>query len=106
MSKERLEEIKKLRETILEENDFLTRCVLANVFVGLGYMDYLIQQAGRVQELESRIADDEHFVVEILEQNKRYRVAIRECIERMDKGGAGTRSFVYETLKKALEGTK
>ena len=53
---------------------------------------WLIEQTGRVQELEENI--------------KRYREAIRECIERMNKGGAGTRSFVYETLKKVLEGTK
>ena len=50
---------------------------------------WLTEQAERVQELERKI--------------KRYREAIRECLERMNKGGAGTRSFVYETLKKALE---
>lgn len=88
--KEWLEEIKKLRETILEENDFRTRCVLASVFVCLGYMDYLIKQVERVQELE--------------QQNKNYRKAIKECIERMNEGGAGTRSFVYEKLIEVLEG--
>lgn len=103
MSKERLEEIKKLRETILEENDFLTRCVLANVFVGLGYMDYLIQQAGRVQELESRIANDEHFVVEILEQNKRYREALEE-IKELTRFDDGSKEKKYEIACKALEG--
>jgi len=41
---------------------------------------------------------------ELLETLKRYEKAIRECIERMNEGRAGTRSFVYETLKKALEG--
>lgn len=51
---------------------------------------YLYEQAERVQELE--------------QQNKNYRKAIRECIERMNEGGAGTRSFVYEKLIKALEG--
>ena len=50
----------------------------------------LIEQVKRVQELE--------------QQNKRYQKSIKECLERMNKGGAGTRSFVYETLKKALEG--
>ena len=49
----------------------------------------LIKQVEQVQELE--------------QQNKRYQKAIKECLERMNKGGAGTRSFVYETLKKALE---
>ena len=37
------------------------------------------------------------------QQNKRYREAIRECIERMNAGGAGTRSFVYEKLIEVLE---
>lgn len=55
-------------------------------------MVWLIEQTGRVQELERKI--------------ELYREAIRECIERMNEGGAGTRSFVYKTLKKALEGTK
>ena len=50
---------------------------------------WLTEQAERVYELE--------------QQNKNYRKAVKECIERMNKGGAGTRSFVYETLKKALE---
>ena len=51
---------------------------------------WLIEQTEKVQELERKI--------------ERYREAIKECIERMNKGGAGTRSFVYETLKKALDG--
>ena len=53
---------------------------------------WLTEQAERVFELE--------------QQNKNYRKAIKECIERMNASGAGARSFVYETLKKALEGTK
>ena len=51
---------------------------------------WLIEQAERVQELEK--------------QNKRYRKAIKECIERMNNGGAGTRGFVYEKLTELLEG--
>ena len=92
MSKERLEIIKKLRETILEENDFRTRCVLAYVFVNLGYMDWLIEQAERVHELETfkeemgnryeiwhigakkSLAEKE----ELKQQNKRYREALEE----------------------------
>ena len=50
----------------------------------------LQEQAERVHELE--------------QQNKNYRKAIKGCIERMNEGGAGTRSFVYEKLTKALEG--
>ena len=53
---------------------------------------WLTEQAERVYELE--------------QQNKNYRKAIKECIERMNASGAGARSFVYETLKKALEGAK
>lgn len=41
---------------------------------------------------------------ELLETLKRYEKAIRECIERMNEGGAGTRSFVYEKLIEVLEG--
>ena len=41
---------------------------------------------------------------ELEQQNKCYRKAIKECVERMNEGSAGTRSFVYETLKKALNG--
>ena len=48
--------------------------------------------------------DDALRVKEIEQQNKRYREAIKECVERMNEGGAGTRSFVYEKLIKALEG--
>lgn len=51
---------------------------------------WLIKQAKLVQELE--------------QQNKRYREAIKECVERMNAGGAGTRSFVYERLIEVLEG--
>ena len=50
---------------------------------------WLVEQAERVYELEEKI--------------ERYQKLIKECLERMDKGGAGTRTFVYETLKKALE---
>ena len=50
---------------------------------------WLIEQAEQVYELEGKI--------------ERYREAIKKCLERMNAGGTGTRSFVYETLKKALE---
>ena len=53
---------------------------------------WLVEQAERVYELEGKI--------------ERYQKSIKECLERMNKGGAGTRTFVYETLKKALEGEK
>lgn len=35
---------------------------------------------------------------------ERLEKAISVCLDRMNEGGAGTRSFVFETLKKSLEG--
>ena len=108
MSKERLEEIKKLRETILEENDFRTRCVLANVFVGLGYIDYLIKQAERVQELENHIDhlydNNVHLKGDyrLQEQNKRYREAL-ESIKELGEWGMFTDKYA-RIAQKALEG--
>ena len=45
-------------------------------------------------------------IQELVHQNKRYQKAIKECVERMNAGGAGTRSFVYKKLIEALEGEK
>ena len=39
-----------------------------------------------------------------LEKVERLEKSISVCLDRMKEGGPGTRSFVYETLKKALEG--
>lgn len=39
-------------------------------------------------------------------KSERYEKAIKECIDRMNEGGAGTRSFVYEKLKEVMEGTE
>lgn len=67
---------------------------------------WLIEQAGRVQELESDSynAHLERLLDRKEQEIERYRKAIKECLERMNAGGTGTRSFVYETLKEALEG--
>ena len=64
------------------------------------YIKYIIENA----EMLNNALDYALRVAEIEEQNKRYREAIRECIERMDEGGAGTRSFVHQKLSEALEG--
>lgn len=66
-------------------------CFDLNDSVTLMLEDYysLIEQAERVHELER--------------QNKNYQKAIKECLERMNEGGAGTRSFVYEKLIEVLE---
>jgi hypothetical protein len=42
----------------------------------------------------------------MLDKIERYENAIKECIDRMNEGGAGTRSFIYEKLKEVMEGTK
>src|SRR5690606_8177935 len=69
--KKRLEEAKLMAEMLRVE----TR--LPHDFP-FDLVDWLVEQAERVQELESRIADDEHFVAEILEQNRRYREVINQ----------------------------
>ena len=57
-----------------------------------------------IKALRARIMGLERENRELKEQNKRYRKAVKECVERMNEGGTGTRSFVYEKLIKALEG--
>ena len=42
----------------------------------------------------------------MLDKIERYENAIKECIERMNEGGPGTRSFIYEKLKEVMEGTE
>ena len=105
--KERLEEIK--RKFDLDR----IRKFLDTNLISPQDLIYLIQQAERVQELENKLENvmDRHTYLEgdyydLQKQNERYRVAIRECIERMNEGGAGTRSFVYERLIEVLEGEK
>ena len=57
-----------------------------------------------IKALRARIMGLERENRELKEQNKRYRKAVKECVERMNEGGTGTRSFVYEKLIEALEG--
>ena len=57
-----------------------------------------------IKALRARIMGLERENRELKEQNKRYQKAIKECVERMNAGGAGTRSFVYEKLIEVLEG--
>ena len=59
-----------------------------------------------IKALRARIMGLEGENRELKEQNKRYQKAIKECLERMNEGGAGTRSFVYKKLIEALEGEK
>lgn len=89
--KERLEEIETKYSTLTVSSEKNGK---EYTEVDVEDLVFLIQngfkQAERAYELEQQI--------------KRYRKAIKECVERMNAGGAGTRSFVYETLKKALNG--
>ena len=55
--------------------------------------------------MESRIADDEHFVAEILEQNKRYREALEEIRALYPLRNLGYQVFeIRKIVIKALEG--
>lgn len=77
--KERLETIKELVkkiESILY--DEWRQQELTNLIESLYYADHINWLINRVEELENRIANDEHFVAEILEQNKRYREVINQ----------------------------
>lgn len=95
MSKERLEESKNVIEDIEDlqnERDF-RQADIAKCYLVEKHGRWLIEQAERAQELEDRIKDDEHYVAEILEQNKRYRtllkevnLVIREAIDSLNKG--------------------
>jgi hypothetical protein len=46
------------------------------------------------------------WLIEQAEKTERYEKAIKECVERMNEGGQGTRSFIYEKLREVMEGTK
>ena len=91
MSKERLEEtkelVKKIESIVYDEWQQQELTNLIESFYYDGRINWLINL---VEELEKR--------------NKRYQKAIKECVERMNAGGAGTRNFVYEKLSEALEG--
>lgn len=67
---------------------------------------YAKEQAELVHELVSNSynAHLERSLDRKEQEIERYREAIRECLERMNEGGAGTRSFVYEKLIGVLEG--
>ena len=98
MSKERLEAAKLMAKMLRLE----TRLPYDFPF---DLVDWLVEQAERVQELESDSynAHLERLLDRKDQEIERYREAIRECIERMNAGGAGTRSFVYEKLIEVWE---
>lgn len=63
----------------------------------------MAEQVDRVRELEGRIADDEHYVPDILAQNKRYREVMERALELIQSDVA-VRSEIEVILRKALEG--
>jgi len=79
--KERLEMIKGIQKRIKEHQEKGQN--VSNLHSD--YVDWLIEQAEKVE---------------------RYEKAIKECIERMNEGGSGTRSFIYEKLREVMEGTE
>jgi len=98
--KERLEEIKQKYQWAIKRS-------LANR-IDDSDIEWLIKQAEKAEYYEMKyentgaIFNRRH----MLDKIERYEKAIKECIERMNEGGAGTRSFVYEKLKEVLEGTE
>lgn len=117
MSKERLEEIEAKYSTLTVSSE---KNGTEYTEVDVEDLVFLIQTCWNTTEgmtIDYESLTDKHVNItkEILEeyqeenemleqQNRCYREAIRECIERMDEGGAGTRSFVYEKLIEVLEG--
>lgn len=110
MSKERLEEIKVQREKNRSRNMPLTNDLVTDNF------NWLIKQAERVQELEGEnralraVAKNNKYIGEgCLEQNKRYREAIKAAYEGLKwitPGKSYAASQVLEILSKALEEIK
>jgi hypothetical protein len=76
--------------------------------------DWLIEQAEKVELLNAEKDllqakwEAQGLMIQKLhnqaEKVERYEKSIKECIERMNEGGAGTRSFVYEKLREVMEG--
>jgi len=46
------------------------------------------------------------WLIQQTEKVERYEKAIKECVERMNEGGAGTRSFIYKKLKEVMGRTE
>ena len=98
MSKERLEEIEKN----LDPLGYGMGGHLISVNDIYWLVGYAKEQSERVQELKSRIANNEHFVAEILGQNKRYREVIEKASEEVYEEYETL--WIVGNLQKALEG--
>lgn len=96
----RLEEINNRTEFVEWEKGDIRAVVKSEDY------SYLEEQAERVEELESRTANEEHYIVEIMEQNKQYRNYIEYAIEESRWGNEGTAlDRVVEILRGVLERT-
>jgi hypothetical protein len=104
--KERLEKIKEKVNSLLYLGDSEGDGEV-NINAIYNDMSWLIFQAEKAEYYEMKyentgaIFNRRH----MLDKIERYENAIKECIERMDEGGSGTRSFVYEKLTEVMEGT-
>jgi len=83
------------------------------LYKNLDALDWLIEQAEKVEllnaekdllqakwEMQGLMIQKLHNQAEKVE---RYEKSIKECIERMNEGGPGTRSFIYEKLREVME---
>jgi DNA-binding protein H-NS len=58
-----------------------------------------VEAAERINELKQQNE-------QLKKETEQYENVIKECIERMNKGGVGTRSFIYEKLKEVMGRTE
>jgi len=88
----------------------------AMYYMKKGHITWLIEQAEKVELLNAEKDllqakwEAQGLMIQKLhnqaEKVERYEKSIKECIERMNEGGAGTRSFVYEKLREVMGGTE
>lgn len=84
------------------------------------HINWLLEQAEKVEYWRKQHRkrcnelEDAYFKIQLIENQlhqaqakaERYEKAIKECIDRMNGGGSGTRSFIYEKLREVMEGTE
>lgn len=109
MSKERLEEVNHIYEYIKRANDEEDSCNVEqslNELFSKGFIDWLIKQAERVQELEEleqEYVDLNSDFTKLALENKRYREVMEKAIEMIrDSTGTITKPreiSLYDALK-------
>ncbi|KZM54929.1 hypothetical protein A3Q35_13305 [Aeribacillus pallidus] len=115
-SKKFLEDLRKLVIDTDGGKERHYQATLVYLQKNLDALDWLIEQAEKVELLNAEKDllqakwEAQGLMIQKLhnqaEKVERYEKSIKECIERMDEGGQGTRSFVYEKLKEVMEGTE